>query len=281
VSSIRVAAVQINSRQDPQANRERAARLLGRALEHRPQVVLLPEYTNFMGRVGEFPERAEARDGDWVRFLSSFAREHRVEVVAGLLLRFDGRKAANTAVHFRPDGRPGLEYRKIHLFDVDLEDGTRYRESAGLQAGDEPVTGEVAGIPSGLAICYDLRFPELFRRLAFRGARVVYLPAAFTATTGEAHWKVLLQARAIENQVFLVAADQVGPYVEGKRSYGHSLIVDPWGRILAEGPGPDDPEPEGVVAADLDFAVLEEVRRRIPCLAHRRDTLWSLSPDRT
>ncbi len=273
---LRVAAVQMNSGRDVEENLRRAERLLRSALERRPRVILLPEYSNYMGRVGEFPARGEPRGGPWFRLLSAFAREHRVEIVAGLLLRHSAGKAANTAVHFRPDGEPGLEYRKMHLFDVDLEGGARYRESAGLEAGEKVVAGEVGGAPSGLAICYDLRFPELFRRLAFGGARVIYLPAAFTAPTGEVHWQVLLRARAIENQVFLVAADQVGPTADGKRSYGHSLIVDPWGKVLAEGPGPDDPEPEGVVSAELDFAFQEEVRRRIPCLSHRRDVLWRL-----
>ena len=281
---LRVAAVQLHSGPDPGENLQRAGRLLRQALERRPRVVLLPEYSNVMCRVDEYARRAEPRGGPWFRFLAGFAREHGVEIVAGLLVRRDGAKAANLAVHFRPDGGPGLEYRKIHLFDVDLEGvapgtpGARYRESAGLEAGAEPVSGPVGGVPSGLAICYDLRFPELFRRLAFAGARVIYLPAAFTAATGEAHWKVLLQARAIENQVFVVAAGQVGPTAEDKSSWGHSLVVDPWGRVLAEGPGPDSPEPEGVVAAELDFAVQDEVRRRIPCLTHRRDDLWRLPP---
>ncbi len=275
---LRVAAVQIHSGPDPQANLLRAERLLRDALNHRPRVIVLPEYSNVMCRVTDYARMAEPRGGAWFRLLSGFAREHGVEIVAGLLVRLDGRKAANLAVHFRPDGGPGLEYRKIHLFDVDLEGDVRYRESEGLAAGDEAVGGAIGGVPSGLAICYDLRFPELFRRLAFAGARVIYLPAAFTAATGEAHWKVLLQARAIENQVFVVAAGQVGAAADDKRSYGHSLVVDPWGQVLAEGPGPESPAPEAIVAAELDFARQDDVRRRIPCLAHRRDSLWRLPP---
>lgn len=245
-------------------------KLLKAAAGQRPDVILLPECTNFMGRNEQVPENSAKRDGPWFEMFSDFARKEKLEIIAGLLVRSPILKAFNIACSFNREGVLQTEYRKIHLFDVELADGDSFLESAAIEAGDNPVTGEVAGIPSGFAICYDLRFPELFRILTLAGAKVIYVPSAFTALTGEAHWKTLISARAIENQVFIVAANQVGPYAKNKSSYGHSMIVDPWGRILAEAPGIGKQEVEAVIMASLDFSLQEKVRREFPCLSHVR-----------
>nr|MBA2765215.1 carbon-nitrogen hydrolase family protein [Thermoleophilaceae bacterium] len=173
-------------------------------------------------------------------------------------------RLANSSLHFGPDGTRRAVYRKIHMFDVEV-DGVEYRESDVEEPGDELVLSECGeGVQLGLTVCYDLRFPELYRLLAIAGARVITVPAAFTRPTGAAHWEILLRARAIENQVFVLAADQIGHHTPEKESYGGSMIVDPWGEILARAP-----DEECYVAAKLDFDRQDEVRRRLPSLANR------------
>jgi len=275
----RVAVIQLNSGNNPQANLESTHKLLVEASYKNPDVILLPEYSNYMGHIENFTEAAAERGGPWFRMLSSFAGENKVEIIAGLLVEHSREKAASVACHFRKDGSYGLEYQKIHLFDVDIPGGVSFRESSRLAAGDHPAIGEISGILSGLAICYDLRFPELFRRLTLGGAKVIYVPSAFTAVTGRLHWQALLQARAIENQVYIVAANQVGNYLKNKSSYGHSMIVDPRGKIIAEARGPVNGTPENgkggqVLSADVDLDELAAVRRDMPCLEHIRSDLW-------
>jgi predicted amidohydrolase len=164
-----------------------------------------------------------------------------------------------------PRGAIAAKYRKVHLFDVSLPDGTIYRESAATSAGSEPVTTEVLGVRLGLSVCYDVRFPELYRRLVHEGARVITVPAAFALTTGKDHWHVLLRARAIENQVYVLAPAQHGKHPRGRVTYGKSLIVDPWGEIVAQ-----CSEGEGFASATLDFAYQDRVRTALPALLHRK-----------
>jgi len=173
-------------------------------------------------------------------------------------------KLRNTSVLVGPDGELHATYNKLHLFDVEVE-GTVYRESDAEAPGDEEVVADAGGLRIGMAVCYDLRFPELFRIMALRGARAISLPSAFTVPTGRAHWEVLVRARAIENQVFMIAAGQIGKHPPHHESYGHSMIVDPWGVVLAEAP-----DEECFVAADLDLEAQEQVREKLPSLAHRR-----------
>jgi deaminated glutathione amidase len=180
-------------------------------------------------------------------------------------------KLANTSVMFGPDGERRAVYRKIHMFDVDVGD-VSYRESEVEQAGDEIAIGDADGTPVGLTICYDLRFPELYRILAMRGARVITVPSAFTERTGRDHWEVLIRARAIEDQVFVVAAGQIGSAPPHYRSYGRSMIVDPWGVVLAQAP-----DTECFVSADLDFAAQDTVRERLPSLRNRRPEAYPWS----
>jgi predicted amidohydrolase len=175
------------------------------------------------------------------------------------------RKAYNTSQLFGPNGKVLASYRKIHLFDVDLTDGVSTRESDTREFGDTVVVANTELCAMGLTICYDLRFPELYRRLVHQGAQLIFVPSAFTAYTGKAHWEPLLRARAIENQVYVVAANQFGKNPKSFETYGHSLIVDPWGKVIAE--CPDGP---GVVSADIDLDYLAQIRRELPALSHRK-----------
>lgn len=233
---------------------------------------MLPERLDIRGKATDYAERAEGLDGRAVTWARSVAAELGIDLVAGSVAeRRDGHeRVANTSVHAGPDGEIKAVYRKIHMFDVEVG-GVQYRESEHSEPADEIVLSETAGgLGLGLTICYDLRFPELYRILALRGARIVTIPANFTRITGEAHWEILLRARAIENQVFVVAPGQgrrEGP--EGD-SYGNSMIIDPWGEVLARAGG----EGATFVAADLDLARQEEVREKLPSLANRVDAAY-------
>jgi deaminated glutathione amidase len=238
---------------------------------------VLPEKFTVLGTEEELLAGAEPLDGPAIGWAVKAARELGIDLVAGSIAeRRPGHdKLANSSVHIGPDGEARALYRKIHMFDVEVE-GVVYRESATEEPGDEIVLSELdGGVPIGLTVCYDLRFPELYRILAVRGALVIAVPSAFTRQTGEVHWETLVRARAIENQAFLVAADQTGRHTEDKESFGGSMIVDPWGEVLARA---DDEE--CFVAADLDFERQREVRERLPSLAGRmpRAYVWPDSP---
>jgi predicted amidohydrolase len=263
---MRAAAVQINSDADRGRNLARADRLVRAAAADGAELVVLPEKVNVMGGADDLERGAEPLDGPTLHWARSLAAELGLDLVAGSIAeRRPGRdRLSNTCVHLGPDGEVRAVYRKIHMFDS-VVDGVEYRESAAEEPGDEVVVSSAGDIPLGLSICYDVRFPELFRILAVRGARVIALPAAFTVPTGRAHWELLVRARAVENQAFVVAADQTGPDAGGRRSFGGSMIVDPWGEVLARAG-----EEETFVAADLDLAAQDEVRERMPSLANRR-----------
>jgi predicted amidohydrolase len=263
---MRAAAVQLNSTDDKQRNLASADRLTRQAAAEGADLVVLPEKFNVLGTHDDYVEGAETLDGPTIGWARETARELGMDLVAGSIVeRREGRdKLSNTSVHVGPDGEVKAVYRKIHMFDV-VVGGQEYRESESEEPGDELVTSDSAdGVPLGLTVCYDLRFPELYRILAIKGARVLTLPAAFTKVTGEAHWEILLRARAIENQAFVVAADQIGNHPPDKQSFGGSMIVDPWGEVLARAPNDD-----GVAVADLDLARQDEVREQLPSLANR------------
>ncbi|MDQ4071953.1 MAG: carbon-nitrogen hydrolase family protein [Actinomycetota bacterium] len=262
---MRAAAVQLNSNEDKQRNLERADRLARAAADAGAELVVLPEKFNVLGRHEAYLAGAETLEGPTVAWARELARELGIDLVAGSIVeRREGReKLSNTSVHVGPDGGLRGVYRKIHMFDVTV-DGKEYRESASQQGGDEVVTSEAEGARLGLSVCYDLRFPELFRILAIRGARIVTVPAAFTRVTGQAHWDVLLRARAIENQAFVVAADQIGRHPPDNESFGGSQIVDPWGEVLVRAA-----DEECFVVADLDLSRQDEVREALPSLANR------------
>lgn len=273
---MRAAAVQLNSGPDRAQNIERAERLVRAAAGQGAEFVVLPEKWELLGDGEMLAERAEPVDGEAVRAAREWARELGVVVVAGSVSeRLEGSdRPANTSLVIDREGEIIARYRKIHMFDVDVG-GVAYRESEHQQAGAEIVLADAdLELRLGLTVCYDLRFPELFRVLALRGAGLITVPAAFTAFTGEPHWEPLLRARAIENQLFLVAANQYGAADPHFESWGHSMIVDPWGRVLAS-----CGSEEGVAIAELDAGELSRVRRELPALANRRPAAYLWPPD--
>jgi predicted amidohydrolase len=265
--TIRVAAVQMTSSDDKPDNITQAIALIERAAEAGATLVALPEVWTYLGDMAGVPDAAEPIPGPTIERLAERARRHRIYLHAGSIqeLSRDGSRLSNTTVVLDPDGEIIGKYRKLHMFDVVLDGVATYQESATITPGDEIVLVTIDGVTVGLSICYDLRFPELFRILALRGAEVIVLPAAFTMTTGKDHWEILIRARAIENGVFMVAPAQVGQHPPGNWCYGRSMIVDPWGTVLATAP-----DVETVVRADLELARLRQVRRQIPSLANRR-----------
>jgi deaminated glutathione amidase len=264
---MRAAAVQLNSTADYERNLEVAERLVKEAAADGAELVVLPEKWTVLGDAKALRAAAQPLGGPALTAAAGWAKELGIHLVAGSIAeRVQGReKLANTSVLFGPGGERLAVYRKIHMFDVDVE-GVAYRESATEEAGNEIVVADAAGIPLGLTVCYDLRFPELYRILALRNARVVTVPSAFTERTGRDHWEVLLRARAVENQVFIIAADQIGEAPPHYRSFGRSLIADPWGIVLAEAP-----DSECFVIAELDFAAQDRIRESLPALENRRE----------
>ncbi len=267
---MRAAAVQLNATGDRAANLDRADRLTRAAAADGATLVVLPEKWSVIGTAEELREGAEPLDGPAIGWARSLARELSLDLVAGSIVeRLKGDAGlANTCVHVGREGEIRAVYRKIHMFDVDV-DGTTYRESELTTAGEDVVLSAADGVSLGLSVCYDVRFPELYRAMATAGARVMTLPAAFTLATTRDHWATLVRARAVENQAFVVAANQIGSHPGGMRSGGRSLIVDPWGVVLAQ-----SPDREGHVLAELDLASQSSIRRSFPALAHRRPDVY-------
>jgi predicted amidohydrolase len=263
---VRAAAIQLNSNPEKDRNLAIAASLVRDAAADRARLIVLPEKFNVLGSPDDLRAGAEPVPGPTTEWAGALCRELDVWLVVGSIVeRVEGdEKLRNTSVLVGPDGSIHATYRKIHLFDVEVG-GIVYRESDAEAPGAEVVVADVDGVELGMAVCYDLRFPELFRIMAVRGARVVSLPAAFTVPTGRAHWEILVRARAIENQVFVIAAGQIGRHPPDHESYGHSMIVDPWGEVLAQAP-----DEVGFVAADLDLDAQREVRQKLPALANRQ-----------
>ncbi len=268
LNTLRAAAVQVNATEDVDRNLETVDRLTREAAGRGARLVVLPEKWTVLGRAEVMDAQAQSlQDGPAVTWARTTAAELQIDLIAGSFVerRADQEKTSNTSLHIGPDGEIKAVYRKLHMFDVEV-DGTSYKESARERAGDEVVTTTLAdGVTLGMSICYDVRFPELYRSLTKRGATVLAVPAAFTLATTRDHWEILLRARAIENQCFVVAANQIGEHVPGLRSGGRSLIADPWGVVLATAP-----DRECVILADLDFPLLDDVRRRLPALSHQR-----------
>ena len=269
---LRVACVQISSSGSKAENLERMEALVARAASTGADVVLLPEKWNGLGSAEILHDVAEPLDGgETVDAMSGWARTHGITLVGGSIAeRREGReKLSNTCVVFDGGGEIVAVYRKIHMFDVEVG-GHVYRESDAEEPGEGPVVCTAEGWALGLTVCYDLRFPELYRILAVEGAELVTVPAAFTLYTGKDHWEILLRARAVENQCYVAAANQWGVHAEGKASYGRTAIVDPWGVVLAQAPDED-----AVVSAELDRAHMERVRRALPSLANRQPAAYT------
>ncbi len=291
---VRVACAQMNTRDDVEANARVAAELVEEAAAAGARLVALPETWLFKGHSEGIRASAEAPDGPHNGRLATLAARHDVYVLAGSIYEPAGAggRVFNTSALFGPDGRLAAVYRKLHLFDVTAGDKV-YRESDDVVAGDALVTADIelgeprgpagcehhgpagagaspaGSVRLGLTICYDLRFPELYRSLALLGAQVLCVPSAFTAFTGAAHWEVLLRARAIENGCFVIAPGQVGEHLPGRDCYGHTMVVDPWGTVLSE-----LHDGVGVIVADLDLARLDEVRGQLPSLENRRPDVY-------
>jgi predicted amidohydrolase len=270
-SALRAAAVQLNSTDDKARNLATADRLVRDAADRGAELVVLPEKWPVLGPAATLRAGAEELDGPALGWARAIASELTIDLVAGSLsLREPGReRLVNASAHIGPDGEVRAVYRKLHMFDVEV-DGTEYRESETEEPGGDVVVSRTAqGVELGMSICYDLRFPELYRALAARGARVIAVPSAFTLATTRDHWEILLRARAIEDQAFVVAANQVGEHAPGYRSGGRSMIVDPWGIVLAQAP-----DAETFVIADLDLERQAEIRASLPSLANRRPAAY-------
>lgn len=271
---LRVACVQMNTRQDVSANVRAAVDLVEAAAGEGARLIVLPETWAYKGRGEGIVRTADGPEGPSDRAVAAAAARHGAWLLAGSVYEpVPGGRVANVSALFDPSGHLRATYRKIHLFDVTTPTA-HYRESDEVVPGAEIVTADIDtadGLPVrlGLSICYDLRFPSLYSSLALRGAQVLCVPSAFTASTGAAHWEALLRARAIETGCFVVAPNQVGEHLPGRDCYGHSMIVDPWGVVVAR-----MEDGVGVTVADLDPARLDEVRSQVPSLQHRRPDVY-------
>ncbi|HEY1374383.1 MAG TPA: carbon-nitrogen hydrolase family protein [Candidatus Binatia bacterium] len=261
------AAIQMLASEDKEANLRHAESAVREAAGRGARMAALPEVFNWRGDKADEKKNAEPLAGPTAERMARLARELKIYLLAGSFPEEipEARKCYNTSLLFGPDGRPLARYRKIHLFDVAIPRGVTALESDTREHGAEVVTAETEFGRVGLTVCYDLRFPELYRALVDQGAKIIFVPAAFTAFTGEAHWEPLLRARAIENQAYVIAPDQIGHNPKSFSTYGNSMIVDPWGRILAR--APDKPS---VITAEIDLDYLAAVREELPALKHRR-----------
>ncbi|MED4600480.1 carbon-nitrogen hydrolase family protein [Paenibacillus validus] len=270
---IKVATVQMDSQHDKASNLQKAERLIREAAGQGAQYVALPEYFNFVGT--EEQEEANAEyipDGETVQFLSRLSKELNIWLHGGSMLeKVRGEvKFYNATVLFNPQGELVGKYRKIHLFDVEIESGPSYLESQTKDFGREVVVCDTDFAKIGLAICYDIRFPELFRLQSLKGAEILMLPAEFTLYTGRDHWETLLRARAIENQAYVIAPGQIGKK-PSYQSYGRSMIVDPWGTVIATAA-----DAEMVTVAEIDLDYVQQIRKQVPSLKNRRPEVYSL-----
>lgn len=268
MNKLMVAAIQMQSRDDKQHNLSRVEELLDVGIERGAKLVALPELFNFCGNPQSLKANAEPIPGPTVNLLCAKAKESHVYILGGSLAESVSgtEKIFNTSVLIEPSGRIIAKYRKLHLFDAEIGEQVVIKESDVIEHGDKPVTAETDYGTVGLTICYDLRFPELYRYLAAKGAKIIFVPSAFMAATGKDHWEPLIRARAIENQVFIIAPNEIGP-IPGTNMlrYGRSIIVDPWGTVLSQAS-----DTEGVITAELDFDYLLKVRKELPSLTHRR-----------
>jgi predicted amidohydrolase len=263
----RAAAVQMLATSDKEANLSTAEKWVREAATRGASLVVLPEVFNWRGRASDTLAFAEPIPGLSSDRMAGLARELDIYILAGSILEQvgEGQRVFNTSMLIDPTGRFVAKYRKIHLFDVNFDGDLAISESTFRQPGGEAVVVQTALCTLGLSVCYDLRFPELYRVLSQRGAQVVVVPSVFTVPTGESHWETLLRARAIENQVYVIAPDQIGQHPSSMDAYGHSMIVDPWGKIVAQAE-----TAAGIVCADVDLDYLEEIRRKLPALKHRK-----------
>ncbi len=269
-----VALVQLDARDDVAANVATAVSLADRAAADGARLVVLPEYLQYRGSDDGFRASARSIPGPYTEPFADVARRRNVWILVGSTAETsdDPDRPYNTSALIAPDGSLAATYRKVHLFDVDIDKGPVDTESARVTPGDRLVCADVDGIRVGLTICYDLRFPELYRSLALAGAAVLTVPSAFTERTGRDHWEVLLRARAIENAAYVLAPSQIGGPA-GQTAFGRSMVIDPWGTVVAQAP-----DTVGIITADLDLERVSALRRQIPALANRRPDLYASEP---
>ncbi len=270
---MRVSVIQMNSSLDRETNVEKASRLIDRAVGEGAQLIVLPEYMTFYGDYDQYDKNSENIPGPTFEAMSAKARQHGITIHAGSLIERSTQpgKFYNTSLLFNPKGELLAQYRKVHLFDVDVPGKITDKESSVVLPGDHLVVAKLPEFSLGMSICFDLRFPELYRSVALTGAEVLAIPAAFARGTGEAHWHVLVRARAIENHAYVLAAGACGADLQGHYCFGHSLIVDPWGVILAEAPA----EEETVLVTDIDIAQVHKRRQQIPVLNVRQPDVYT------
>jgi deaminated glutathione amidase len=269
---LKVAVIQLNSRENPAENLSTVELFIDQAADMGAECVALPEFWSYLGPYSGFDDAAQSIPGPFIERLQEKARRYGMIVHGGSIVERHPElkgKFYNTSVIINRSGEIAARYRKVHLFDVDLANGERHFESDRIQPGNEIVTAGIDGITFGLSICYDLRFPELYRLLALRGAQILLVPAAFTLHTGRDHWEVLLRARAIENLCYVVAPAHVGTYPPNRQCFGRSMIVDPWGLVLVQ--AQDMPT---VMLAEIDLEQVDRARAQIPCLANRRPSAY-------
>ena len=277
MTKLKVAAVQMSSGSDKEKNLAQAEKLIILAVKKKAKFIVLPEVFNYRGKLSEAVRFAETIPGYSTNLILQLAKKHKVWILIGSMLektrntkqeagsRKNNFKPFNTSVLINPQGKITAKYRKIHLFDIKLK-GKEILESSRNQAGKNLKLAKIENIKVGLSICYDLRFPEVYRYYSKNGAEIICVPSSFTKLTGEAHWHTLIKARAIENFAYVIAPNQAGTGSGGVKTYGHSLIVDPWGRILAEGSA----NKEEVIFAEIDLEYLKKIRKNLPALEHRK-----------
>lgn len=266
---LKVAAIQMSSSSDKEASLRKTERLISLAAREKAEVIALPEMFNSSGTIEKKKQNAESIPGPTIERLRKLAREFRTYLLCGSILEKDKGLFYNTSIFLDPQGETIAKYRKIHLFDVTLLDGSFWRESELITAGNEVVKAATSEAVFGFSICYDLRFPELYRELAKRGVQIVFVPSAFTLETGKDHWETLVRARSIENQFYIIAPNQIGRDCQGRCYWGKSMIVDSWGTVLGKAP-----EKECVIIAEVDLSLQEKIRKNLPSLSHSRADLF-------
>ena len=273
MQNIKVGVIQMLVSDDKNANLEKAHAMIIEACRQGAQMVVLPEVFNSPYQMELFPDYAEPYPGPTTRLLSSLAAEHEVLLVGGSIIEKDGDgKLYNSSFVFNEKGQLLGRHRKVHLFDINLPGKITFRESDTLNSGDSITVIRHQGLCFSIMICYDFRFPELARAAVLEGAQLLVVPAAFTVTTGEAHWDLLMRSRAVDNQCFVVAAAPARNPESSYQAWGYSMVVDPWGQIIAQAE-----EAEGIIYAELDFEQLEQIRQQLPLLEHRRQDLYQIN----
>jgi deaminated glutathione amidase len=268
---MKIGMVQMNTQSDKQANLECCVEMIARSAQENAELVVLPEFFNYLGPESDMIEQGESLAASpSLKCMAGEARKHKIHLYIGSILERDADKLYNTGVVFNPLGELIAKYRKIHLFDVEIPGGRRYFESELITPGDTVTTFEIHGVVFGMSTCYDLRFPELFRKLIELGAQVLLVPAAFTMETGRDHWELLLRARAVENLCWVVGVNQCGKFPPNHNSYGRSMVVDPWGVVVGR-------VSDGVqcLTVDIDFDLQRDIRQRFPALDHIREKIFS------